>query len=138
MTPGRNPRIYLLIMLVITAFGLPARLIQDQLPTWYTLYFGDYLWAMLLFFLFALTLRTSNTFKVAMVTLVFTYIIEISQLFHPQWLEYLRSIKLFALVLGYGFLWSDIAAYTVGVSTGALLECFLQKDSLRKVNRKGY
>jgi hypothetical protein len=138
MTPGRNPRIYLLIMLVITAFGLPARLIQDQLPTWYTLYFGDYLWAMLLFFLFALTLRTSNTFKVAMVTLVFTYIIEISQLFHPQWLEYLRSIKLFALVLGYGFLWSDIAAYTVGVSTGALLECFLQKDSLRKVKRKGY
>src|SRR5687768_2894549 len=130
MNPGRNPRIYLLIMLVITAFGLPARLIQDRLPVWYTLYFGDYLWAMLLFFLFALMLRTSSTFKAALITVLFTYLIEISQLFHPQWLEYLRSIKLFALVLGHGFLWSDIAAYTVGIATGALLECFLLKNSL--------
>jgi hypothetical protein len=130
MTSGRNPRIYLLIMLVITAFGLPARLIQDQLPTWYTLYFGDYLWAMLLFFLFALTLRTMSTFKVALMTLLFTYLIEISQLFHPPWLEYLRSIKLIALVLGYGFLWSDIVAYTLGILTGALVEHLCKTKTL--------
>lgn len=128
MNPRRNPRIYLLIMLLILVFGLPARLIQDQLPLWYTLYFGDYLWAMLLFFLFALMLRTVSTFKVAVITLLFTYLIEISQLFHPLWLEHLRSIKLFALVLGYGFLWSDIAAYTFGISTGALMERILLQN----------
>lgn len=125
MNPIRSLKIYLLIMAVIIAFGLPTRMIQDQLPVWYTLYFGDYLWAILLFFLFALTLRTMSTFKVAVITLLFTYLIEISQLFHPGWLEHLRSIKIFALVLGYGFLWSDIAAYTLGVCTGALLEYFL-------------
>jgi hypothetical protein len=125
MNTSRNPRIYLLIMAVIMVFGLPARIIQDQLPAWYTLYFGDYLWAMLLFFIFALILRTISTIKVAVVTLLFTYLIEISQLFHPGWLVYLRSIKLFALVLGYGFLWSDIAAYTLGICTAALLEYFL-------------
>jgi hypothetical protein len=130
---GRNPRIYLLIMAVIMALGLPARLIQERLPGWYTLYFGDYLWAMLLFFLFALTLRTS-TFKAAFITLLFTYMIEISQLFHPPWLEYLRSIKLFALVLGYGFLWSDIAAYTLGICTGALLERFLLRNNLKDIS----
>jgi hypothetical protein len=130
MTPGRNPRIYLLIMLLIMALGLPARLIQDRLPTWYTLYFGDYLWAMLLFFLFALTLRTVSTFKVAVITLLFTYLIEISQLFDPPWLEHLRSIKLFALVLGYGFLWSDIAAYTLGICTGALAEHLCKTKTL--------
>lgn len=112
-------------MAVVVVFGLPARMFQDQLPAWYTLYFGDYLWAMLLFFIFALTLRTKSTFKVAVITLLFTYLIETSQLFHPGWLEYLRSIKLFALVLGHGFLWSDIAAYTLGIFTGALLEYFL-------------
>lgn len=121
-------------MMAITAFGLPARLIQDRLPEWYTLYFGDYLWAMLLFFIFALTFRSMNTFKVAMIALVFTCLIEISQLFHPLWLEDLRSIKLFALVLGYGFLWSDIAAYTLGIFTGALVERFLlQQNNFRKV-----
>jgi hypothetical protein len=112
-------------MIIITAFGLPARTIQDQLPTWYIQYFGDYLWAMLLFFVFSLILRNMSTFKVAFVTLIFTYIVEISQLFHPQWLDHLRSIKVFALVLGFTFLWSDIVAYTLGVFTGALVESFL-------------
>lgn len=129
----RNPRIYLIIMAVITVAGLPARVIQDQLPTWYTLYFGDYLWAMLLFFIFALMLRNMSTFKVAVITLLFTYLIEISQLFHPQWLDDLRSIKVFALVLGYGFLWSDIAAYTLGIFTGTLVERFLLLYSSKKI-----
>lgn len=125
MNTGRRTGLYLLIMLVIIAFGLPARIVQDQLPAWYVLYFGDYLWAMLLFFIFAVTLQNMSTFKVAMITLLFTYIIEISQLFHPQWLDHLRSIKLLALVLGYGFLWSDIAAYTLGIITGVLVEYYL-------------
>jgi hypothetical protein len=125
----RNPRTYLPIMLVIMALGLPARMIQDRLPVRYTQYFGDYLWAMLLFFIFALTLWTLSTFNVAMMTLLFAYGIEISQLFHPPWLEGLRSIKLFALVLGYGFLWSDIVAYTLGICTGALLEHFLLRNN---------
>jgi hypothetical protein len=131
MKTKRPIQIYLLIMIVITAFGLPARIVQGQLPKWYVLYFGDYLWAMLLFFIFALTLQNMSTFKVAITTLLFTYIIEISQLFHPQWLEYLRSIKLCALVLGYGFLWSDIVAYTLGISTGALVERFLLRKDPR-------
>jgi len=124
MTPKRNVIIYLLIMIVIIAFGLPARFIENRLPDWYVLYFGDYLWAMLLFFGFALVLRNMNTLKVGITTLVLTYLIEISQLFHPAWLDHLRSVKLFGLILGYGFLWSDLAAYTLGISTGALADWF--------------
>ena len=129
MKTRRHTRIYLLIMIVITAFGLPARTIENQLPTWYVQYFGDYLWAMLLFFVFALTFRDMSTFKVAITSLLFAYSIEVSQLFHPQWLDYLRSIKLFALVLGFTFLWSDIVAYTLGISTGVLVECFLLRNT---------
>ena len=131
MKTKRYIRIYVPIMIVIIAFGLPARMIQDRLPDWYVQYFGDYLWAMLLFFIFALIFQNKGTFQVAMITLLFAYSIELSQLFHPQWLEYLRSIKVFALVLGYTFLWSDIAAYTLGVSTGALIEHF-QLQKVRK------
>ena len=116
-------------MVVITTFGLPARLIQDRLPPWYVQYFGDYLWAMLLFFVFALILQKTSTFKVALTTLLFTYSIEVSQLFHPQWLEYLRSIKLFAFILGFTFLWSDIVAYTLGIFSGVLIESFLLRNT---------
>ena len=115
-------------MVMITVFGLPARVIQDQLPTWYVQYFGDYFWAMLLFFGFALALQNMSTFKVAIDTLCFAYCIEITQLFHPQWLEYIRSIKLFGFILGYSFLWSDIVAYTLGILTGALIEYLLLRN----------
>jgi len=131
MQARRQIRTYLLIMAVIMAFGLPARTIQDRLPSWYVQYFGDYLWAMLLFFGFSLVLQNTGTFNVALVTLLFSYGIEVSQLFHPQWLDHLRNIKLLALVFGFTFLWSDIAAYTLGVSTGVLIEYLL----LRKVSR---
>ena len=136
MKTRRHTKIYLTIMVVITALGLPARIIQDQLPSWYVQYFGDYLWAMLLFFGFALILQKVSTFKVAIATLLFTYGIEVSELFHPLWLDYLRSIKLFALILGYTFLWSDIAAYTLGISTGTLIEYFLLRNtSFHQTNR---
>jgi len=125
MTIKRNPRLYFLIMVLLVAIGLPARTIPDQLPMWYVQYFGDYLWAMLLFFGSALIFQNMSTFKEVILTLLFTYCIEISQLFHPQWLEYLRNFKLIGLILGYGFLWSDILAYTLGISTGALIEHFL-------------
>ena len=115
-------------MIVIIAFGLPARMIQDRLPDWYVQYFGDYLWAMLLFFIFALIFQNKGPFQVAMITLLFAYSIELSQLFHPQWLEYLRSFKVFALILGYTFLWSDIAAYTLGIFTGVLVEYFFHRQ----------
>ena len=125
MNQKRPTRIYLLIMVLLIGFGVPARIVPDQLPSWYVLYFGDYLWAMLLFFLFALTLRNMGTFNVAITTLPFTYIIEISQLFHPQWLDNLRGVWVLALLLGHDFLWSDIVAYTLGISTGALVESVL-------------
>lgn len=125
MKTRRNTGIYVRIMFVITALGLPARMIQNQLPQWYVQYFGDYLWAMFLFFGFALVLKNMSTLRVVVVTLLFAYAIEITQLYHSQWLDNLRSFKLVGLILGYAFLWSDIAAYTLGISTGALIEYFL-------------
>ena len=72
-----------------------------------------------------------GTFKVAITTLSFTYIIEISQLFHPQWLDHLRAVWVLALLLGHDFLWSDIVAYTLGISTGALVESVLLRRNAR-------
>lgn len=108
-------------MLLLFAIGLSSRTIPHVLPSWYVAYAGDFLWAMLIFFLFCVILRLKNiqAFYLALVT---TYIIEITQLFHPAWLEALRSVKVFALILGYTFLWSDIVAYTLGISLGALID----------------
>ena len=54
----------------------------------------------------------------AILTLLFTYAVEISELFEPYWLEILRSTRLGRLIMGYAFKWTDIAAYTIGVAVG--------------------
>lgn len=117
----RRLKIYIPVCILIIMLGLPARVFQEHLPPWYTMYFGDFLWAMLIYFLFAITFRwkVNKAFWAAIFT---AYAIEVSQLFSPAWLESLRSFKVFALILGYTFLWSDIVAYTLGILLGVLLD----------------
>lgn len=97
---------------------------QEHLPRWYAMYFGDFLWAMLVYFLYALVFQL-NIHKAFWFAIFTTYAIEVSQLFSPAWLEYLRSFKALALILGHTFLWSDITAYTLGVMIGALLDGYI-------------
>jgi hypothetical protein len=113
--------VYITLMAVIIAMGLPARFLDRPLPYFYTQYFGDYLWAMLLFFLFSVIFNLT-TKKGIWVTLLFCYFIELTQLCQEPWLNELREYKIIALVIGYGFLWSDIVGYTLGVLTGAWID----------------
>lgn len=112
-------------MVVVVALGLPARTIGRGWFDWYVNYAGDALWAMLVFLLIALLLRGHGTMRVLVCSLLFAYGIEVSQLFHPPWLDELRSYRLGGLVLGYGFLWTDLVAYTVGIATAAVLDRWL-------------
>jgi hypothetical protein len=113
--------IYLPIVGVIFCLGIPSRTIGDHLPSWYVNYFGDFLWAMMLFFLCGVVFRQS-TRRTFIVTLAFTWFIEFTQLYHAPWIDGLRNIKIFALILGHGFLWTDLLAYTVGISLGAIID----------------
>ncbi|MGX9727129.1 MAG: ribosomal maturation YjgA family protein [Candidatus Electronema sp. VV] len=116
---------YLPLAALIIALGLPARIIPNSLPSWYVAYAGDFLWAMLVYLVYALILRlsTKQTLCFALVT---AYLIELSQLFHPVWLDYLRAIKLLSFILGFAFLWSDILAYTLGIALAACIDFAIQ------------
>jgi len=122
----RRLKIYLPPIVALLAIVLPIRTSPEFFPPWFVLYVGDFLCAMLIFFLYRLlfNLKTSVAFSTALVT---TYLIEITQLFHPPWLEQLRSIKFFGLLLGYGFLWSDIVTYTLGILLAALGDRFINR-----------
>ena len=59
------------------------------------------------------------------IALAFSYLIEVSQLYHAPWIDAIRATTLGALVLGFGFLWSDIACYTVGIILGIVVDSLL-------------
>ena len=57
---------------------------------------------------------------------MFCYGIEVSQLYHAEWIDSIRATTLGGLVLGYGFLWNDLVAYIIGVGVGMFCEFMLR------------
>jgi hypothetical protein len=108
-------------MLVIFS-GLISRKIAYQLPDLLNLYLGDALWAFMIFLIFGFLFPETPTFYITLAALSFCFLIETSQLYHAKWIDTIRQTTPGGLILGYGFLWSDILAYSIGVAAGSLLE----------------
>ncbi|KGK88108.1 hypothetical protein DP73_13470 [Desulfosporosinus sp. HMP52] len=118
----RNLIRYLMLVTIVMICGLSARSFSSFLPLWINLYLGDILWGLMVFFLFGLLFRARPTRVVAAGALIFSYAVEISQLYHSYWIDSLRHTSIGGLVLGYGFLWSDLISYTLGIGFGLLIE----------------
>jgi len=63
---------------------------------------------------------------VVIISLLFCYSIEFSQLYKAPWIDSLRDTLFGRLVLGNTFLWGDLLSYTVGVAIGVLIDILLQ------------
>ena len=88
-------------------------------------YVGDALWALMVFLGFAVVANRWSTTAVALATVLFSFSIEISQLYHAPWINSVRATRLGGLVLGFSFVWSDLLCYSVGVIIGWLAETYL-------------
>lgn len=122
MLVKRNGFTYLAMVIIVMILGLGTRHFSAHLPNWINRYLGDSLWALMVFFLFGFILRTRETRWITVLAFLFSFGIEVSQLYHSQWIDTLRQTRLGGLVLGYGFLWSDLVSYSVGIGMGILVE----------------
>lgn len=123
------------IVLLLPLIGLGMRANTTQLPAFIALYTPDALWALLVFAVIvflAPRLRTSQAIAMA---LIFAFLIECSQLYQAPWINSLRATRAGGLVLGFGFLWSDLLCYIVGILLGAGVDYMLGSMQLnRKVS----
>ena len=81
-------------------------------------YSGDALWGLMIYFLLTTIANNLSILKAVILSLLICFIVEFSQMYHAPWIDHLRSNSLGALVLGQGFLWSDLICYSVGVLIG--------------------
>jgi hypothetical protein len=117
-----------MLLLVVTVIaGLASRQFPDALPYWIHEYAGDTLWALLVFLLLGFIFKTKSSLWVSLVAITFSVGIEISQLYHAPWIDALRAYRLGGLILGFGFLWSDLVCYTLGVGFGFVMEWVLKR-----------
>lgn len=90
------------------------------------LYIGDTLYAVMMYFIIRTIFLNSSIKIVSALGLLLCYLIEFSQLYKAPWINNIRSTLLGRLVLGQGFLVSDIIAYTVGILSVMLCELLIQ------------
>ena len=117
----RNRFLYLILIIITIILGLLSRKVSG-LPHVISTYSGDVLWAMMVFFIIAFIFNKKSTIFIISWAIIFSYSIEISQLYHAPWIDSIRNTTLGALVLGFGFLWSDLFCYTVGIIIGAIID----------------
>ncbi len=112
--------------------GLLSRLEGVATPYFFQRYGGDTIWAALVYIGFATLFTQTKPLYIALFSLFFAYGIEFLQLYQAPWITAIRSTKIGGLILGFGFLPSDLICYTVGVVAAYSLE----KLYLSKQNNK--
>lgn len=119
--------IYVILLGLTIALGLVTRSswFSERSPT--HLYAGDALWALAVFWSLAVLRPCAPTRHFVIGALIIAFTIELTQLYHTEWINHLRSYRIGALILGHTFVWSDIACYTAGVWFGANIDNFLIK-----------
>jgi len=120
------------LMLLVVALGLGSRsALAAPLPRVLTAYAGDTLWASLVYLGLVFLMPRVPVHLAAAGALGLSFLVEFSQLWHPPWLDALRASRLGALVLGRGFLASDLLCYAVGVALAATVDTRLPRREPR-------
>jgi hypothetical protein len=118
----RNPALWIALIASASFLGIGSRRYAPILPGFIAAYAGDTLWALAAFLGIGLLLPRASTWLVAILALAVSLLVETSQLYKAPWIETIRYTTLGGLILGYDFVASDLACYTVGVGLGVIFE----------------
>lgn len=111
----KNPRLlYFILIMVTIGFGLLSRKVT-AVPLWV----GDVLWATMVFYISRFIFIDRPLRWVIVISLIFCYGIELSQLYHAEWIDRIRLTMFGKLVLGSVFSFGDVLSYTAGVLLAA-------------------
>ena len=118
-------RYFLLAFLLFIIEVLIALYVTDNFVRPYV---GDYLVVMLIYCAVR-TFIKGNPVKIAIAVLLFAYLVEVLQYFRIVDRLGLSGNQLAKTVIGYGFEWLDMLAYTLGVLTIVLIESGVKKGN---------
>lgn len=116
--------IYLFILIVTVATGLISR---ELSPSVVPLFIGDILWGLAVFLLLKLIFIEKPLSTIVIISLIYTWATEFSQLYQAPWIDNLRQTFFGKVMLGETFLFGDIVSYTIGIGLGVLVELSLRK-----------
>ncbi|AJS58850.1 ribosomal maturation YjgA family protein [Paenibacillus sp. IHBB 10380] len=125
--------IYIVAVIITMILGISSRAFTDILPGIVSRHFGDALWACMIYLGVRALLIHKKLALAVLISLMFCYAIEFSQLYQADWINDIRSSLLGSLILGRGFLFVDLLRYTVGIGV-----CYLIDRSVMRRTRNDH
>jgi Protein of unknown function (DUF2809) len=114
----KNRRIqYLILIILVIALGITSRKMEG-IP----MFFGDTLYAVMIYFGLRMVFINLNLKKTAILALLICFAIEFLQLYDAKWMLEIRRTSIGHYVLGQGFLLSDLGYYTLGIIMTFLID----------------
>ncbi|WP_345789655.1 ribosomal maturation YjgA family protein [Luteolibacter soli] len=122
----RNRLVYGGWIVVVIAMGLVSRSGwgREFLAVFVREYAGDALWALMVFLGLGFLFPRVEIWKIAAGALGISFGVEVSQLYHAEWIDGIRATRMGGLVLGRGWVATDLICYAVGVAVGVVGEKF--------------
>ena len=117
----------LILLLLITPIGFYTKFYSGPGASWVNDSLGgvfyEIFWCLVIFFFF----QNAKSYKIGVSVFIITCVLEFLQLWHPLFLEYLRSFFIGQTILGNSFSWFDFIYYFIGSGIGYLILTRLQK-----------
>ncbi len=124
--------VYGLLFCCCTWLALATR----QHKTWFhpivVTYGGDVIWAGMFVFFLRMFFVKVQLWKLALVNYILGVLDECSQLITIPWFVAIRQTKLGKLMLGVGFVWSDLVCYAIGTLLAWGIAVMVDKYTLGK------
>ena len=117
----------LLSILIITPIGFYSKFYQGPAASWVNDSLGGLFYVIFWCLVAFLFLPKTKPWKIAAIVLTITCLLEFLQLWHPRFLELLRSYFIGATILGSSFAWSDFPYYVFGSGIGWLWLHWIKK-----------
>ncbi len=118
----RDPVVWSGLLVLVILLGLGSRRFAAGLPAFVASYAGDTLWATAAVLGLGLLLPRASTGRVASLAMLVSLAVEVSQLYKAAWIDAIRRTAIGGLLLGFDFVWSDLACYAAGVVLGVLID----------------
>lgn len=113
-----NKKYFILTIVLLIIEVLIALFVRDRFVRPYV---GDFL-VVILIYCAVRTVLKASTWKIALGVLLFSYLVETLQYFQLIERLGLENNSIARTVMGYGFEWLDLIAYTLGIITVLFME----------------
>ena len=121
--------IHVVLIAITIPLGLGSRMGGVPSPGLVRTYGGDVLSATCIFFGVRYVAHRRTLAQCAAIGFFICALIELQQLHTAAWLVNLRDDTPLGILLGHGFLWSDIACYAVGTTIGVAISCAAERTA---------